>query len=57
VLSRLDELGIETYSVPRMRGNRVGFEVKQLSARQLVISFLVLGCQLVYRVPVFCPVF
>jgi hypothetical protein len=42
VLSRLDELGREAYSVPRMRGNRVGFEIKLLSACQLLISFLVL---------------
>jgi hypothetical protein len=40
VLSRLDELGTETYSVPAMRGNRVGLEVNLLSACD---SFLGVG--------------
>jgi hypothetical protein len=35
VLTRLDELGTETYSVPEIRGNRVGFEVNLLPAFSL----------------------
>jgi hypothetical protein len=35
VLTRLDEVGIEMYSVPAMLGNRVGFKAKLLSACSL----------------------